>query len=102
VVEMIVLAALAFAAFVVVGALAGAISVAFWILLLPLRVLGWALRGVGLLLALPLMLLFGSVGLMIFGFGALMFLVPVLPFALIAYLVWRATHKNPGASAVSA
>jgi hypothetical protein len=93
VVELVVLAALGFAALVVVSALmAGA-----WLVFLPFRLLGWIFKGLGLLLFLPLMLVFGVLGVAVFGFGAVMFLVPVLPFALLVWILWR-TLRRPAVS----
>lgn len=92
-VELVVVAALGFAALVVVSALmAGA-----WLVFLPFRLLGWIFKGLGLLLFLPLLLIFGVLGVVVFGFGAVMFLVPVLPFALLVWILWR-TLRRPAVS----
>jgi len=95
-IELVVLAALGFAALVVVGTVASGL----WLVFLPFRMLGWLIKGLGLLLMLPLMLLFGFLGFLIFGFGMMVFLLPVLPFALLAFLVWRWVHR-PRSAAVS-
>jgi hypothetical protein len=95
VVELIVMAALGFAALVVLGTLmAGA-----WLLFLPFRLLGWIVKGVGMILFLPLILLFGLVGVLIFGVGALFFMAPFLPFALLAFVLWR-LMRRPRSTAV--
>lgn len=88
-VELIVVAALGFAALVVVGTL----MAGTWLIFMPFRVLGWIFKGVGLLLFLPLLLIFGFLGLLIFGFGALTFLVPFLPFALLVWILWRVIRR---------
>ena len=94
-VELIVMAALGFAALVVVGTLmAGA-----WLVFLPFRLLGWVFKGLGLLLFLPLIVLFGILGVVIFGFGAAVFFVPFLPFALLAFVIWRWVRKPRSAAA---
>ena len=92
-VELVVIVALGFAALVVVSTLmAGA-----WLVFLPFRLLGWIFKGLGLLLFLPVLVIFGALGVLIFGFGALMFLVPVLPFALLVWILWR-TLRRPAVS----
>ena len=92
-VELVVLAALGFAALVVVSALmAGA-----WLVFLPFRLLGWIFKGLGLLLCLPVLLVVGVLAVAVFGFGAVMFLVPVLPFALLVWILWR-TMRRPAVS----
>jgi hypothetical protein len=89
VVELIVIAALGFAALVVVGTLmAGA-----WLVFMPFRLLGWIFKGVGLLLFLPVLVIVGFVGVLIFGFGAVMFLVPFLPFALLVWILWKTVRR---------
>ena len=70
-IELVVLGTLAFVALMLVGVLASGLSMIFWFVFLPFRIVGWALKGIGLLLALPFLLLFGFVGVLIFGFGAL-------------------------------
>ena len=94
-VELIVMAALGFAALMVVGTLmAGA-----WLLFLPFRLLGWIFKGLGLLVFLPLMLLIGVGAVLIFGVGTLFFLAPFLPFALLAFVLWR-LMRRPRSAAV--
>ena len=88
-VELIVFAALGFAALVVVGTLmAGA-----WLLFMPFRLLGWIFKGVGLLLFLPVLVIVGVVGFLIFGVGAATFLVPFLPFALLVFILWKTIRR---------
>ena len=67
----------------------------------PHEPLGAQLFYEGFLLALPFMLLFDVVAFFIFGFGAVLFLVPFAPFALLAFLLWRWMRGRPRA-AVSA
>ncbi len=100
-IELVVLGALAFAALAVIGVLAAGLSLVFWVIFLPFRILGWVFRGLGLLLALPFMALIGVVGLLIFGFGALVFLFPLAPLGLLVFLIWRALRKSPDPSTVS-
>ena len=90
-IELLVLAALGFAALVVVGAVAAGLSLIF----LPFKILGWMFKGIGLLLAIPFMLVFGFIGLTVFGVGMLVFLLPFLPLALLAWLLWKALRRAP-------
>ena len=87
-VELIVLAALAFAALIVIGVLVSVFSVVGWFLWLPFRIIGWMFRIVGLLIALPFILIacmFGGFGLLLgTGFMAL----PLLPLLAIGGLGW--------------
>ena len=88
-VELIVVAVLGFAALVVVGTLiAGA-----HLLFLPFRLVGWALHGLGFLLVLPILILVGVVGFFAFGLGAFLFCLPFLPFALLAFVIWRLMRR---------
>ena len=88
-IELIVLAALAFAALLVVGALAAGLSLIF----LPFQIMGWIFKGLGLLLFIPLILVFAFVGVMVFGVGLAFFLVPFIPLALVVWLLWRALRR---------
>ena len=88
-IELIVMAAVAFAALLVVGVLAAGISLIF----LPFQIMGWIFKGLGLLLFIPLMLAFAFVGVMVFGVGLLFFLVPFVPLILVVWLLWRALRR---------
>lgn len=79
----------------VVGLVVAGFSLVMWIVLLPFRFLGLVFKGLGLLFALPFMLLFGAIGALIFGLGAFVFLVPFLPFVLLAFLLWRWIRGRP-------
>lgn len=100
-VELVVLGALVFAALVVIGVLTAGLSLICWVVFLPFKILGWVFKGLGLLLVLPFMALFGFLGLLIFGFGALLFALPLVPFVLLAWLIWRALRRSPSPSALS-
>lgn len=88
-IELIVMAAVAFAALLVVGALAAGLSLIF----LPFQIMGWIFKGLGLLLFIPLMLAFAFVGVLVFGVGLLFFLVPFVPLILVVWLLWRALRR---------
>ena len=93
-IELVVLAALAFTAFVVFGALSFAASMVGWIVVLPFKLLGLLFRGAAFLLALPFILVFGALAAVIGGFGLVVFCLPLIPFALIVWLAWRLVRGN--------
>lgn len=86
----------------VVGLLASILALVWWVVLLPFKLLALVFKGLGVLLALPFLLLFGLGGVLalIFGFG--LFLLPALPFLLIALGIWalarRRDHPAPRTS----
>ena len=87
-VELVVLAAVAFTALIVVGVLVSVFSVVGWFLWLPFKILGWVLRLVGLLFALPFILIACVLG----GFGLLLgtsvMMLPLLPLVALGGLAW--------------
>jgi hypothetical protein len=96
VVELLILGALAFAAVIVFAVLASVFGLVMSLVFLPFRIMGWLLKGLGLLLAIPFMAFFGVVAVVALGAGALMFLLPFLPFALLALGAWwlvRRSHR---------
>ena len=100
-IELLVMGFLGLVALAVTALFAAGVSLVCWVVFLPFRIMGWFFKGLGFLLALPFMLLFGVVAFFIFGFGAVLFLVPFAPFALLAFLLWRWMRGRPRA-AVSA
>ena len=88
-IELIVMAAVSFAVLLAVGAVCAGLSLIF----LPFQILGWLFKGLGLLIAIPLMLVFGFVGVLVFGVGVIFFMIPVLPFALLVWLLWKALRR---------
>ncbi len=93
-VGLVVVAVLGFCALVVVGTLVAAASLVGWILFLPFKLLGLLLRGLGLVLALPFILLAGVLGFLVFGAGVLALVLPALPFVLVALgIVWLIRHN---------
>jgi hypothetical protein len=89
VVELIVVAVLGFAALIVVGTLIAGAQLLFP----PFRLLGWVLHGLGFLIVLPILLLVGAVAFFVFGLGAVLFCIPFLPFALLAFVLWRIRRR---------
>ena len=92
--EFALFAVVAFGVLVVLGIVAAVIGLAGWLIALPFRLLGLAFHFVAALLALPLLALFGVLGFVIFGLGAVLFLIPVMPFFLLAGLIWWLMHRK--------
>ena len=93
--DLVVLAGLAFAALICVGVLISVFTVVGWFIWLPFKILGWMLRGIGLLIALPFILIalaLGGFG-MLLGAGVLM--LPLFPLAAMGALVWWFFHRRP-------
>ena len=72
----------------VVGVVGAAIASLFWIFALPFKLLAWSFKGLGLLLALPFLFLFGLIGLVLGGVGFVILLIPAAPLVLLALLFW--------------
>jgi hypothetical protein len=98
-VEFIVFAVTAFTILFVLALVASVFGVVMWAVFLPFRILGWLFQGFLLLLALPFLLLFGVIGFAVFGAGMLLFLLPVLPFVLIALGAWWLVRRRPASTA---
>lgn len=79
-------------AILVLSAVAGAVSLVFWVLFLPFRLLGLVFRGIGLVLLLPIFIIVGGILALTIGLPLLFALaVPVLPIVLLVLLaVWVA------------
>ena len=94
VVELVVIAALAFCAIVVIGTLVAAASLLGWLISLPFRLFGLALRGLGLLVGLPFLIVGAVLAVVFFGVGALLALLPLAPLALLVLgIVWLVRHS---------
>jgi hypothetical protein len=91
---LLALGAIAFIVVAVLGLLASAFALVCWVVLLPFQILGWVFRGFAWLLALPFLLLFGIIGVVIFGAGVLAFMLPIIPFALIAWGAWWLVNRR--------
>ena len=99
--ELLVLAALAFAAVVLFGVLASVFSIIMGLIALPFRIVGWLLHGALALLAIPFMIVFAIVGVVLFGAGMLFILVPALPIVALAFLAFwlvRRTQRHATAA----
>jgi len=64
------------------------LSLVFWIVLLPFKLLGLAFKGMAFVLMLPFFLLFAIGAALLFGFGLFMFFIPALPLVLVALGIW--------------
>lgn len=92
--DLIVLAGLAFTALIVVGVLISVFTVVGWFLWLPFKILGWMLRGIGLLIAFPfilLALLLGGFGILL---GAGVLVLPLFPLAVVGAILWWLFHRR--------
>ncbi len=87
-VELTVLAALAFSALLVVGVLLSIFSAVSWMLWLPFKMLGWGLKLLAALIALPFLLIACVIGGFAVLLGAGVLVIPFLPLLLIGGLVW--------------
>jgi hypothetical protein len=85
---LLVLGALGLALGLVLGVLGAVFSLVFGLIVLPFKLIGFAFRGLAFLLVLPFLALAAIVGVMVFGFGMLMFLAPLAPLALMAWGIW--------------
>ncbi len=95
VIELLVLVALGFTALVVLGVLASVASMLWFVIALPFTLLRWTFKLLALLFALPFLIVFGVLGLVIFGGGALLlFLLPALPFIAIGAIVWALVRRR--------
>ena len=99
-VELLVLGTLLVVGVTVFAVLASVFGAACWLLFLPFRILGWVIKGFALVLALPFVAIFGVIAFVAAGGAMLMFLAPLLPFALIALGAWWLVRRKvrPAAS----
>jgi hypothetical protein len=86
------------AGLVVLSALAGVVSLVFWVVLLPFKLLGLVFRGIAFLLFLPFLLLFGGGIVLLVGLPILLTLLviaaPAVLFALaIVWLAKKTMHR---------
>lgn len=95
--ELIALGILVVFGLALAGIVWAALSLVFWVVLLPFKLLGLAFRGVAVLFALPFILVFGLVGALVFGAGVLLFLFPLVPFALLVLAaIWLVRRNRRG------
>ena len=89
VVELLVIGVLAFTAMLVLSVLIGVLGLVTGIVLLPFRIIGWAFKLFGFLLALPLLVIptivVGTVLLVVLGVA----LLPILPVVVLGYVIYR-------------
>jgi hypothetical protein len=94
---MFTLLALFVAAVVLVsvfGLLASVAALVLWLVTLPFRILAWVFKGFAGLLALPFLLVFAVLGVAFLAAGMVVFLVPLVPFALLAAAIWWLVHRR--------
>lgn len=93
-VELVVGGALVFAALLALGVIWAVISLVFTLLVLPFKLLGWLFHGVAALLLFPFLLVLGLVGVLVFGAGMLVFLLPAFPLVLLGLGIWWLTRRR--------
>ena len=99
--EALVIGAMVLAAVIVLGILGSLAALVCWLLVLPFKLLGLVFRGFAVLLALPLILVAGILGVVLFGAGLVMFLVPAFPLLLlVGAIVWLARRGHHTARTV--
>jgi hypothetical protein len=96
---MLVLGLVGLAVMAVVGLFAALASLIWWVIALPFKLLAFSFKGLAALLALPFLLLFGLLGVVLFGLGMLAFMLPALPLVLVAALVWALFRRREKSSA---
>ena len=76
--------------------------IGWWLVALPFTLLKWTFQLLAALFALPFLLVFGLLGVVVFGAGALvLFLLPALPFIFIAWVVWALMKRRHPAGATT-
>ena len=89
---------LGLAGLIVFGVLGVALALLFGLLVLPFKLLGFALRGVGFLIALPFLFLGGLVLVVVCGVAGLALFTPILPLALVVLgVVWLSRRRRRSA-----
>ena len=96
---MLIGGVLGLAGLIVLGVLGAVFALLFGVLLLPLKLLGLALRGVGFLIALPFLFLGGLLLLVLCGVAGLALFTPVLPIVLLVVaIVWLTRRRRRSAA----
>ena len=87
-VEAIVVATVGFTLLLIMGVFLSVFSLVGWFLWLPFKILGWGLKLLALLFAMPFILIAAVLG----GFGILLgagfLLIPLFPLILLAAVLW--------------
>jgi len=92
---MLIGGVLGFVGLLVFGVLGVVLALVVSLLVLPFKLIGLAFKGVGLLLALPFLLLGGLLLLIACGVGAIALFAPILPLALIVLaIVWLTRRRR--------
>lgn len=94
--ELLAVGLAALVLFAVLGAIGGLVALVLWLVMLPLRILGFAFKLLGALLMLPFLLLGG----LLLGIPLLFaLLLPALPVVLLAWLVWWLVRRGDRSTA---
>ena len=87
-VELVVGGALLLAALMFLGVIGFVVSLLVSLFVLPFQLLGFLFKGFAGLLLLPVLLLLGFVGLLVFGAGMIALLAPAVPLVLLGLGIW--------------
>jgi hypothetical protein len=88
VVELVVGGALLLAALMFLGVFGFVVSIFFTIFVLPFKLMGLLFKGFAALLLLPVLLVQGFVGLLVFGAGMIALFAPAVPLLLLGLGIW--------------
>jgi len=92
--ELLLGGAAAVAGLAIFGLLWAIVAMICWVFVLPFKLLGFAFKGLALVLAFPFMLLIAILGAVVFGVGALLFAIPALPVVALAAVIWWFARRN--------
>lgn len=96
--ELLVVGLVGVAVIAALGLAAALISFVVWLFVLPLQLLALAIKFIGFLIAVPIMLVVGLAVASVLGIGALFLFAPLLPFVLaglVLFWVFRRPNRPP-------
>jgi hypothetical protein len=98
VIGMLIGGVLGLVALIVFGVLGAVFALLFGLLVLPFKLLGFALKGVGFLIALPFLFFGGLLLLVVCGVAGLALFTPILPIALLVFaVIWLSRRRRRSA-----
>jgi hypothetical protein len=100
--ELFITGVVGFVVLAVFGLFAAVASFLWWVVAMPFKVLALAFKGIGVLLALPFLLLFALLGVGLFGVGLFALMLPALPFILLAAFVFWLFRRRDRSHATAA
>ena len=91
---LLVAGVVGFTVLLVIGILGAVLAMLFGLLILPFKLLGFALKGLGFLIALPFLALAGVIAAIVFGAGVLILFAPAIPLLLLAAGIWWLVRRG--------